>query len=182
MFHAQTSILVNLIVVKLSIIGNSVLTFLGCPVVRFGGTLEEIKPKHSRTSLSTPEPQIVARKPTEVARENVRKIKTYNKTPRRLNIERSILLFYSFIGIRGRVRGRPAHPSPLHLYRNTDRPYSLNRLLKAMLNSIAQYRIGFSNCCLICFGVVVFYFSSKNLPNSTPKQSQTPPAIPLQIF
>ena len=38
-------------------------TFFGCPVEHSGRKLEEIKPKRSRTSLSTPEPQIFTRKP-----------------------------------------------------------------------------------------------------------------------
>ena len=33
-----------------------IFAFLGCPVEHFGRNLEEIKPKRSRTSLSTPEP------------------------------------------------------------------------------------------------------------------------------
>ena len=66
-------ILVNLIVVKFGIVENRFFTFLGCPVERFGRTLEEIKSKPSRTSLYTPEPQMCARKQQKNARDNSRK-------------------------------------------------------------------------------------------------------------
>ena len=79
--YAQTLILVSLIVVNLGIFDNNfVFTFLGCPVERFGRTLEEIKPKRSRTSLSTPEPKIQAIKPSFLAQKLSRKNRQNKQT------------------------------------------------------------------------------------------------------
>ena len=80
--YAQTLILVNLIVVKFCIFENSCLTLLGCPVERFGRELEEIKPKRSRTSLSTPEPQIFTRKPKQ-SPDNI--LETIEQNPKQLH-------------------------------------------------------------------------------------------------
>ena len=54
--YAQTLILVNSIGVNFCMFENSFSTLLGFPVERFGGELEDIKQKRSRTSLSNPEP------------------------------------------------------------------------------------------------------------------------------